>query len=235
MSTADSLVISSEDRTGANAPIVIEVNAQFPEGFSQGPLGLLEGLLVPGYQAHNFWRELAGHLPHFVWAPCRQRTGQDDYPCPRHTQGRRPSMGRSGEGAGYYTNRRHTLGLGYYRVVETPRSTGASIRDGVNQHVTFRNQGVESLVRARRAVAELGGINHFVSAVIPYQHLLKLPQERVCVILPVLQQSDHLPTQVWKLGLKPNSSGTSSAVGSRIWILPTLPAICHTPGLKKLD
>ena len=128
-----------------------------------------------------------GHLLDLRDGPGGQRTGQHDYARTRHSESRGPGMSSPGECAGYDANRGYALGLGDHCVVETPRCTGPSIRDGVNHHVAVVGETLEGLFSTGSAVGELGGIDDFGGAIVVEQNLFQLPQKGVGVVLAVLQ------------------------------------------------
>ena len=81
-----------------------------------------------------------GHLLDLGNRAGRQRTGKHDYPRAGHAQSRSPGVGSPGECTGNDANRRDAFGLCDHCVVETPRCTGSSIRDGVDHHIAVFSQ-----------------------------------------------------------------------------------------------
>jgi hypothetical protein len=72
----------------------------------------------------------------------------------------------------------------------------------VNHHVALFGQRIQGFPGAGRAIAELGGVYHFLSAVILHEDLLQLLEEGICVVLPVFQKTDHFALEAGKVGIK---------------------------------
>lgn len=122
--------------------------------------------VLPGeQQPDNLLRVRMGQALHVGDAAGGQRAGEDHQAHPRHAERRGAGMRGAGEGAGEDADGRYASGFGHNRVVETPRCAGASIRNAVDDGVTRLHQGIERLLGARGAVAELGRVDDLFDAV----------------------------------------------------------------------
>ena len=129
-------------------------------------------VLVASQQADDFGGVFVGHLLDVVNVTAGQRAGEHDDTDAGHAEGGGPCVSCSGEAAGDYADRGNTPGLGYDRVVETPRSAGASISDGVDDGVALQKQILQLLVGVSGAVGGLTVVDDLLDAVVVQQGLL---------------------------------------------------------------
>jgi hypothetical protein len=112
-----------------------------------------------------------GHLLHFGNAADCEWAGQGNYTSARHSKYGATGLGGPREGGGNDADRRYSLGLGGYCVVETPRRTGASISDGVYHRVAIICERLQGVFGTGGAVGELSGVDHFSGAIVVEQDL----------------------------------------------------------------
>jgi hypothetical protein len=105
-------------------------------------------------------------------APRGQWTGQNHHTDFRHPQRRRTGVRSPRKGAGEDADGWHTSGFGRYRVVETPRRAGPSIRNTVDNGIALQHQRLDRLIGTGCAVAKLGGIDDFLDAILLFQNFL---------------------------------------------------------------
>src|SRR5215467_10668321 len=66
--------------------------------------------------------------------------------------------------------------------------------------ITLRHESVDRLNGAGGAVAEFGRIDYLLGAVLIFENVLQLLQERLGVVLAVFQDTDDLASDTGKLG-----------------------------------
>ena len=113
-----------------------------------------------------------GQLLHVGNATRGQRAGQNHHTDFRHTQRCRAGVRRPCKGTGEDADGWHASGFGRYRVVETPRRAGPSIRNTVDNGITLHHQCVDGLLATGCAVAKLGGVDDFLDPIVLLQDFL---------------------------------------------------------------
>jgi hypothetical protein len=101
-----------------------------------------------------------------------QRAGENHQTHVRHAQRCRARMCSPCKGTGDDADRGHASGLSQNGVVETPRCTGASIRNAVNDGITLRHQRGERLLGAGSAITKLGGVDHALDPVLLFENFV---------------------------------------------------------------
>ena len=129
-------------------------------------------VFVCAQQPDNLLGVCMSQLLHVGNATRGQRTGQNHHTDFRHTQRCRAGVRRPCKSAGEDTDGWHALGFGRYRVVETPRRAGPSIRNAVDNGIAFHHQCVDRLIGTGRAVAKLGGVDNFLDPILLFQNFL---------------------------------------------------------------
>ena len=113
-----------------------------------------------------------GQALHVGDAARGQGTGQHYHANFGHAQRRRAGVSSPRKGAGEDANGWHASGFGHYRVVETPRRAGPSIRNTVDNGIALYHQRVDRLSGAGRTVGELGGVDDLLDSIFLFQDLL---------------------------------------------------------------
>ncbi len=129
-----------------------------------------------------------------------QRTRQNHQTDAGHAQRCRAGVCRAGKGAREHAHGWYTTRFGDNGIVETPRCTGASIRNAVDNGITLLHQRLNRLRGAGGAVGELAGVDDLLDAVLLLQDVLQLVQERIRVVLPVFEHTDDLALQAGQCG-----------------------------------
>ena len=101
-----------------------------------------------------------------------QWTGQHHQTDSGHAERCRAGVRGPGKGAGEDADGWHAARFGHYRVVETPRRAGASIRNTVDDGITLQHQRVDRLSGTGGAVAELGRVDDFLDPIRLFQDFL---------------------------------------------------------------
>jgi hypothetical protein len=127
---------------------------------------------VCAQQPDNLLGVCMGQALHVGNATRGQRTGQNHHADFRHTQRCRTGVRRPCKSAGEDADGWHASGFGRYRVVETPRRAGPSIRNTVDNGIALHHQCVDGLIGAGRAVAKLGGVDNFLDLILLLQNFL---------------------------------------------------------------
>ena len=75
-------------------------------------------------------------------------------------------------------------------------------RYAVDNHVALLGQGFQGLGGAGGAVAELGGVDDLVRAVVVDEDFLQLVEEGVGVVLAVFEEADGLAAEAGEVGVE---------------------------------